>query len=485
MFDGGYWDGNLIGLNRTKINEIRSDVNSPSSLVLNSALATNNQNVSVNFNVKHEFNDKGKELTFDADYSGFHNDGFQTFNTDYFGANNQLTNNVLQRNTTPTYVNIYAAKVDFTLPLENKIKLETGLKTGFVKTDNDFLFEERIDQNWTVDKGKTNTFVYDELVNAAYINVGKQWEKWSVQAGLRAEHTYSKGNSVTLNKIVERNYLSLFPTFFLNQNISKDHSMRYSYSRRIDRPNYSQLNPFLFFLDPFTFEEGNPFLQPQFTDNLELTYTYKGSMSVSLGYSNTNDYINQVIQQDDATRTTKATQLNLDKFQNYSANISLPIPVTKWWMMINQVSLYYNRFEDDNLSGGQLNISQFAYNFYTSSTFTLPKDWTAEVNIWYNSPNIYGIIQVQKPQYAVNAGLSKSFWEKKGRLKFNVSDIFLTSFFNGKVDYQNIDMDIQSRWTSRKASVTFSYNFGNQNVKATRRRSTATDSEKERAGGNS
>jgi hypothetical protein len=485
MFDGGYWDGNLIGLNRTKINEIRSDVNSPSSLVLNSALATNNQNVSVNFNVKHEFNDKGKELTFDADYSGFHNDGFQTFNTDYFGANNQLTSNVLQRNTTPTYVNIYAAKVDFTLPLENKIKLETGLKTGFVKTDNDFLFEERIDQNWTVDKGKTNTFVYDELVNAAYINVGKQWEKWSVQAGLRAEHTYSKGNSVTLNKIVERNYLSLFPTFFLNQNISKDHSMRYSYSRRIDRPNYSQLNPFLFFLDPFTFEEGNPFLQPQFTDNLELTYTYKGSMSVSLGYSNTNDYINQVIQQDDATRTTKATQLNLDKFQNYSANISLPIPVTKWWMMINQVSLYYNRFEDDNLSGGQLNISQFAYNFYTSSTFTLPKDWTAEVNIWYNSPNIYGIIQVQKPQYAVNAGLSKSFWEKKGRLKFNVSDIFLTSFFNGKVDYQNIDMDIQSRWTSRKASVTFSYNFGNQNVKATRRRSTATDSEKERAGGNS
>jgi hypothetical protein len=485
MFDGGYWDGNLIGLNRTKINEIRSDVNSPSSLVLNSALATNNQNVSVNFNIKHEFNDKGKELTFDADYSGFHNDGFQTFNTDYFGANNQLISNVLQRNTTPTYVNIYAAKVDFTLPLENKIKLETGLKTGFVKTDNDFLFEERIDQNWTVDKGKTNTFVYDELVNAAYINVGKQWEKWSVQAGLRAEHTYSKGNSVTLNKIVERNYLSLFPTFFLNQNISKDHSMRYSYSRRIDRPNYSQLNPFLFFLDPFTFEEGNPFLRPQFTDNLELTYTYKGSMSVSLGYSNTSDYINQVIQQDDATRTTKATQLNLDKFQNYSANISLPIPVTKWWMMINQVSLYYNRFEDDNLSGGQLNISQFAYNFYTSSTFTLPKDWTAEVNIWYNSPNIYGIIQAQKPQYAVNAGLSKSFWEKKGRLKFNVSDIFLTSFFNGKVDYQNIDMDIQSRWTSRKASVTFSYNFGNQNVKATRRRSTATDSEKERAGGNS
>ncbi|MDP5120017.1 MAG: outer membrane beta-barrel family protein, partial [Spirosomaceae bacterium] len=461
-----------------------SDVITASSLVQNSALASKNQNISVNFNVKHEFDGKGKELTFDADYSGFFNDGFQTFNTDYFDGNDAFTNNILQRNTTPTYVNIYAAKIDFTLPLENKIKLETGLKSGFVKTDNDFLFEQQIDGNWTTDIGKTNTFVYDELVNAAYINVAKQWEKWSVQAGLRAEHTYSKGNSVTLDKVVERNYLSLFPTFFLNQNISEAHSMRYSYSRRIDRPNYSQLNPFLFFLDPFTFEEGNPFLQPQFTDNLELTYTYKGAMSLSLGYSNTTDYINDVIVQNDADRTTKQVSMNLDNFQSYSANISLPIPVTKWWMMINQISLYYNKFQDDNLSGGELNVGQFAYNFYTSSTFTLPKDWSAEVNMWYNSPNVYGIVIAEKPQYAINAGLSKSFWEKKGRLKLNVSDIFLTSFFNGRVDYQNVDMNIQSRWTSRRASVTFSYNFGNQNVKATRRRSTATDSEKDRAGGN-
>jgi hypothetical protein len=485
MLDGGYWNGNLTGLNRTDINETIGEAITASSLVQNSALATKNQSISANFNIKHEFDDKGKELTFDMDYSGYHNDGFQNFNTDYFNANNQLTENILQRNATPTYVNIYAVKADFSLPMKNQIKLETGVKSGFVKTDNDFLFEQSIDNLWTVDKGKTNTFVYDELVNAAYINVAKQWEKWSVQAGLRAEHTYSKGNSVTLNKVVERNYLSLFPTFFFNQNISEDHAMRYSYSRRIDRPNYSQLNPFLFFLDPFTFEEGNPFLKPQFTDNLEFTYTYKGSSSLSLGYSNTSDYINQVIQQDDPTRTTKAIQMNLDKFESYSANLSLPIPVQKWWMMINQVSLYYNRFQDADLSGGQLNVGQFAYNFYTSSTFTLPKDWTAEVNVWYNSPNVYGIIQALKPQYAVNAGFSKSFWEKKGRLKFNVSDIFLTSFFNGKVNYQNVNMDIQSRWTSRRASVTFTYNFGNQHVKATRRRSTATDAEKGRVGGNS
>lgn len=484
MLDGGFWNGDLTGINRTEINETLGDVMTASSLTQNSSLAMENQNITANFNVKHEFDGKGKELTFDADYSRYRNYGFQQFNTDYFNAAGSLTENIRQRNTTPTDVDIYAVKADFTLPLKNKMKIETGVKSGFVKTDNDFLFEQNIDGNWTTDVGKTNTFVYDELVNAAYINVGKQWEKWGLQAGLRAEHTYSKGNSVTLDKIVERNYLSLFPTFFLNQNISKDHAMRYSYSRRIDRPNYSQLNPFLFFLDPFTFQEGNPFLQPQFTDNLELTYSYKGSASLTLGYSNTNDYINDVIVQDDATRTTKQTSMNLDSFESYSANLSLPIPVRKWWMMINQVSAYYNRFRDDNLSGGMLDVGQFAYNFYTSSTFTLPKEWSAEVNMWYNSPNIYGIVRAEKPQYAINAGVSKSFWEKKGRLKFNVSDIFLTSFFNGSVDYQNVDLDVRSRWTSRRASVTFTYNFGNQNVKAARRRATATDAEKGRVGGN-
>ncbi|MFB0906940.1 MAG: outer membrane beta-barrel protein, partial [Spirosomataceae bacterium] len=186
----------------------------------------------------------------------------------------------------------------------------------------------------------------------------------------------------------------------------------------------------------------------------------------------------------DATRTTKQTSMNLDQFESYSANLSLPVPVTKWWMMINQISAYYNRFQDDDLSGGQLDVGQFAYNFYTSSTFTLPKNWTAEVNMWYNSPNVYGIVQAIKPQYAVNAGVSKTFSDKKGRMKLHHSDIFLTSIFNGRVDYQNVDLNVQSRWTSRRASVTFSYNFGNQNVKATRRRSTATNTEKNRAGGN-
>lgn len=484
MLDGNYWDGTMVGDNTTKIQSQVENLISKSSLAQSSEMDMGRKNLTSNFNIKHNFDEKGKELTVDIDYSGFNNSSNQFFNTNFFDANDNITSTLNQRNRTPNKINIIASKIDFTLPLEKKVRLEMGAKSSYVKTDNNFVFEQQQDGGWVNDKEKSNYFIYKENVNAAYLNINKSWEKWSVQAGLRAEHTNSNGNSVTLNKVVARNYVSLFPTFFLNQTINKDNSLRYSYSRRIDRPNYEQLNPFLFFLDPYTYEEGNPFLQPQFTDNYEVTYTYKGAASLALGYSNTHDYMAQITEQDDATKVTKAIQRNLERFENYSANLSFPVPVRKWWMMQNQVSFYYNRFKDDNLLGGQLNIGAFAYNFYTSSLFTLPKNWTAEMNMWYNSPSVYGMFRNTKPQYAINAGIQKSFWEKKGRLKLNANDLFLTSFWNGAVKYQNMDFTISNRWTSRRVSLTFSYNFGNQNVKSARRRSTATDSEKQRVGGN-
>ncbi len=484
MVDVNNWDGEMVSTGLTKITEIAGDQITKSSLIPDSERKMENFNFTGNFNIKHNFNEKGKEMTFDADYSSFRNNGFQSFDTKYYNEQEQLTSNLIQRNNTPSNIDIYAAKVDFVIPTESKVKFEFGAKTSFVKTDNDFLFEVQEDSKWITDPGKTNHFIYKEFVNAAYINMGKQWEKIGFQAGLRAEHTKSEGNSITLDKVVPRDYLSLFPTFFLNQKVSENHSLRYSYSRRIGRPNYQQLNPFLFFLDPYTFEKGNEFLNPEFTDNLELTYTFKNAVNLTLGYAHTKDNMFDVIEQDDETRVTYQTSANLDKVENYSANVSFPITVTKWWNMHNNVNVYYARFRDANLSGGVLDIGQTAFNFYTGSTFSLKKGWSAEANMWLNSPQVLGIIKATKYQYSVNMGVQKSLWEKKGNLKLNVNDLFLTSFFNGDINYQNVDLAVTNRWTSRRATLTFTYNFGNQNVKGSRRRSTATEDLKSRAGGN-
>jgi outer membrane receptor protein involved in Fe transport len=485
MLDANNWNGQMVSNGLTKITEIQDAVETASSLVPTSNRDMNDWNYTGNFNIKHNFNENGKEMMFDADYSGFRNYAFQSFDTRFFDGSQNQTNTLIQRNTTPTDIDIFAAKVDFTIPTESKYKFEFGAKTSFVKTDNDFRFDVENDGIWTADPGKTNHFVYTEFVNAAYFNVGKQWDKIGFQTGLRAEHTKSEGNSLTLSEVVPRSYLSLFPTAFLNQKVNDKNSLRYSYSRRIGRPNYQQLNPFLFFLDPYTFQKGNEFLKPQFTDNTELTYSYDNKISMTLGYAFTKDNMFDVIEQDDETRVTYQTNTNLEKVKNYSANLSFPISVAKWWNMHNNFNLYYTRYQDSNLSGGVLDVSQTAFNFYTGSTFTLKNDWSAEANMWFNSPQVLGIITQTKPQYAVNAGIQKSFWEKKGRLKLNISDIFLTSFFNGDIDYQNIDMTVKSRWTSRRATLNFTYNFGNQNVKGNRKRSTATEDLKQRAGGNS
>lgn len=484
MADMNLWDGEMVGTGNTSIASTAGLETLNSSLKQIIGMNMGRTNINSNFNIKHNINDKGHELTFDIDYSNFRNSDNQNFNTSYFDQDGTTSSTLFQRSNTPKYINIVAAKIDYVLPLKNQTKLELGAKTGYVKTDNDFGFEYMQDANWFNDAGKSNHFIYEENINAAYVNVGKNWKKWGVQGGLRAEHTHSVGNSITMNKVVPRDYLSLFPTLFVNQNINKNNSMRYSYSRRIDRPNYEQLNPFLFFLDPYTYEEGNPFLQPQFTDNVELNYTYKNSYSLGLGYSKTRDMMTQITEQNDSTRVTYAIQRNLQQFENYSMNVSFPVTISKWWIMQNNFSLYYGKFLDENLLGGRLDAGQLAYNFYTASTFTLPKNWSAEVNMWYNSPSLGGIFTSTKPQYAINAGIQKSIFNKKGRLKLSGNDLFLTSFWNGAVKYQNMDFTIKNRWTSRRVSLTFSYNFGNQNVKNARNRKTANDDLKNRAGGN-
>ncbi len=474
--------GKMNSDGETIINDLTKNVQT--SLIPLAERKDQNYNYSANANIKHNFNEKGKEVTFDIDYSGFSSTATQNFNNQYYNNENVNISELIQLQKTPTSIDIFASKIDFTLPFENKVKLEFGAKTSYVKTDNDFLFQVQNDGIWGTDYGKTNHFVYKENVNAAYMNFGKSWEKINFQTGFRLEQTNSEGNSITLNKIVKRNYLSLFPTLFLNQELNKNNSLRYSYSRRVDRPNYHQLNPFLFFIDPYTYEEGNAFLKPQFTDNLELTYTYKGAYSLSIGHSVTHQNMFQVLFQNDTTKSTYQTTINLDKTDNYSANLSFPITVAKFWSMQNNVSFYRQSYQDPNLSGAALNVNVWAGNFYTANNLTFNNNWSAEVSMWYNSKNLYGIIRSLKPQYAVNLGVQKSIFDKKAKLKFNVNDLFQTSYFNGAVKYQNIDLSIHNRWASRRATLSFTYNFGNQNVKSARRRSTATEEFKRRAGGN-
>ncbi|MBC6109130.1 TonB-dependent receptor domain-containing protein [Pedobacter fastidiosus] len=483
MVDANTVNTKLTNFSNTNINAVQNGSASLSYILQDANSSSPASNLTANFNMKHDYNKDGKSLTFDVDYSGFSNKKDENFLANYLNASGSSTNKTSLRNITDAKINVYAAKTDFTLPLSKTMKIETGLKSSYVVTNNDFLSEQFVSGVWQNDLGKSNNFVYKENINAVYANFSKEWKVWQIQLGLRAEQTHSNGNSITDNKEVDRNYVSLFPTIFVNQKLNENNNIRYSYGRRVDRPNYQQLNPFVFYMDPLAVDQGNPYLKPQFTTNYEVSYSYKEA-SISLSYSDTRDMITQISKQDDATRVISVIRENFGRFQNYSADLNYPVKITNWWSLQNNISIFYNKFEDGNIEGAAYNASKVAVNLYNSNSFTLPGNVLLEVSFWLNSPRISGVEQTTIYQYALNAGIQKSMLNKKLKLRLNMDDILLTNRWEGKLVYQNINMNVVNKYTSRRANFSVSYSFGNQNVKSARSRNTATDDIKNRAGGN-
>ncbi len=480
MVDANAIYNNLNNYSQTIINETRSTVK-VNNLVNQQAYSKSPiRNLTANFNIRHEFNKEGGNLTFDADYSGFTNKRDEKFDAQYINNLNTLDKTTALMNNTEANIDVYAAKADIVQPISKTFNVEAGIKSSYVITNNNFISSEFIGGTWQNDNGKSNNFIYKENINALYTSFSKDWSNWKVQVGLRAEHTHSIGNSITAQKRVERNYLSLFPTVFINQVLNKDNNIRYSYSRRVDRPNYQQLNPFVFYMDPFALDEGNPYLKPQFTNNFEVGYSYKEA-SFSLNYSDTRDMITQISQQNDSTRIINVIRKNLGRAQNYAANLYVPISVTKFWRMQHNISLYFNKFDDNNLEGAVFTANKVAYSLNSSQSFTLPKDFAFEVSFWLNSPRINGVEETTITQYAINAGVQKSIMNKRLKFRVGMDDIFLTNRWEGKLAYQNVNLKVVNRYLSRRASFTVNYNFGNQNVKSARNRNTATDDLKNRA----
>jgi hypothetical protein len=445
----------------------------------------NRINFTGNLNYKYEFDDKGREWTVDADYSRFSGSSYTQMTTSYlYDRDKPLAPTEIIQNYMPPVVNIWAFKSDYVHPLKNGGKWEAGIKSSFVNTDNNLVYENWGDNRWIFDNQYSNHFQYTENINAGYMNFsGKLNKKTQIQLGLRAEQTRSEGHQVFPNdSLVKRNYLNVFPTFFLSHQLDSSNTLNLSYSRRIDRPNYQDLNPFRFYLDKYTYQIGNPYLRPQFTHSIQLAHTYKGAFSTTLAYSRTSDVIvREAPGQNVAKNETFVMGQNLDNMDNVSLTISTPIPVSKWWNIHTNFSLYYNHYKAPYL-GGVYNIEVVAYNAYMGNNFTLGKGFSAELAGWYNSAGLYGFFKSQ-PMGAFSLGVQKAILNKKGNIKLNINDPLWLNRFRGSTNYEGINFKIQSRWESRVARLTFTYNFGNQNVKAARQRSTSTEAERNRVGG--
>lgn len=470
------------GINTSYISNANGEV----TLVPTTNIRSENRwnNITGNVNYKYDFDGKGRELTADADYSRFNADNLNDMTTRFYNAAGAEVQGAQRfRNPMMAEINIWAAKADYVHPTK-KGKIEAGVKSSLVSTDNDMRYFDIIDNREVVNTNQTNRFQYNENINAAYTNFATRLnKKTNLQAGLRMEHTHSEGKSVTLNQTVTRDYVNLFPTVHVSRQLDTNHVLNVSYSRRIDRPSYQDLNPFKFYLDKYTYQEGNPYLRPQLTHSVEMTHVYKSAFSTTLGYSRTNDVIfREVPGQNPADSTTFVMTQNMRLQQNVNLTLSFPVQVRKWWMMQNNITALYNNI-DAEYRGANLNVKVLTYNLYTSNNFTLGKGFSAELAGWFNSAGVYGIIKTQ-PMGAFSLGVQKRVLDGKGTLRVNVNDPFWINKFRGSAQYQDINLKMQSRWESRQVRATFTYRFGNQNVKAARQRQSATSAEQNRVQSN-
>jgi hypothetical protein len=311
----------------------------------------------------------------------------------------------------------------------------------------------------------TNHFIYKEGIGAAYASLNGSYKNTTFTVGLRAEHTGTTSDLFTNNENYRRNYLNFFPSILIRRTINDKNDIGFSFSRRIDRPEYDNLNPFLVYSDQYTYSQGNPLLNPQFTNKAELSYVYNEQVNVSLGYSHTSDVITHVVETDVKTNVTTQTVLNVQQQNNYTMNIYSPYKITKWWDGYANLNGVYRTIRSDSLLGGTLDKRKFAYTVKTTQNFRIAVGYKAELMTSYQSSRIYGIYTI-RPHYTTDFGVSHSFDQKRASIKVSVSDIFNTGTFRSYTNYQASNVLTFQHPESRIRRVTLNYNFGSARHKA-------------------
>ncbi|MDM1293053.1 TonB-dependent receptor [Sphingobacterium sp. N143] len=468
-------NGNVSGGNSTRqgTNLIASEKGKLDSVVLGSNFSDFSYHyLTYNLNYKKSFDSLGTELTANADYSYSKNQDKSNVGNRFLDADwEEFKMPKVFRNDMLSNTKILVFKTDFVHPFDKTTKFEAGLKYSRVKTDNNLIYaNQNHEGEFVLDKKQSNRFLYHENIVAAYFTLNKSFGKFSVQTGLRIENTGSLGNSVTLGQQTRCNYTDFFPTLFMQQQINDHHKLGLSYSRRIDRPDYGALNPFIYYLDQYTYQYGNPYLNPQYTNSYELNYTFKERYLLNLGYKRTSDAITQVIESNSATKAIAQTDRNLTYFDYYNMNITVPVKLFKWWTTSNNASAFYSKYNFDARSGAPRQLEKLSFQVSSSHDIHIGETSSVELTANYFSPAVYGVFSFQS-YYGVDVGAGKTLFDKKLNVKLAVNDILNTRGKRRLSSYQeNGYYHIRNGYDSRVIRLSLSYRFGNVNIKSVNKR---------------
>lgn len=429
------------------------------------AIADNDENSpwkngSINVNFRHTFDSTGKELTMDADYVKYQSDRSMGLLNKYYAKNWVQSGGDNLVGSLPTGVNIYTFKMDYVHPFKSGVKVEAGVKSSYVNTDNTAGYFNVIGGVKLVDYTKTNRFQYKENINAAYLNLSKEIKKWGLQAGLRMENTNNNGhqfgNPQKGDSSFKNSYTGLFPNVFVSYKANEKNEISFNYGRRIRRPDYEDLNPFLFFIDNYTYEQGNPFLQPSIANTFEASHTYKQFLTTSLNYTYTKGLFSEVFEPNG--NAIVITRRNFGSTHNATASVNAQLKITKWWMAIPYSEFNYSSFKGA-FPSGNININAAYFMANVTNQFTFNKGWSAELSGFYRTKGIEGQILIF-PLGQLSGGVQKQVLKKKGTVKLNIRDAFRTMRPKGQINIQSTEASFRQQRDSRVVTLSLTYRFG-------------------------
>jgi iron complex outermembrane receptor protein len=438
------------------------------------------KNLNANLYVRHVFDSTGRELSADLDFITYNASSTQFFNNTILTPEMVKKNEELLKGDLPVNIDIYSAKADYIHPLGKNGKLEMGFKSSYVVTDNKAQYFNGEPGNWMADYGKTFFFDYKENINAAYISMNKQLnEKWGVQAGLRFENTHMKGlthgNPTRPDSAFDRSYNSWFPTVFVTYKAHKDHTLSANFGRRIDRPAYQDLNPFLFFLDKYTYGAGNPYMRPQYTNNFELSHLFKGILTTTLNYSVTIDLFSETFDQEKLPNgengyATIQRNGNIGRMESGGITVNAQIRFASWLTSIVYTNYNYSTYKG-MLYGDYLDVSGGTLLLSVNNQLKFDKGWSAELSGWYRTKGVESQFVIQ-PFGAMSAGVSKQVLKGKGTLKLNIRDIFYSQVVDGDIYFKATEARFKNSRDTRVTNLSFTWRFGKplKNASEPRRR---------------
>ncbi|MDO6435669.1 TonB-dependent receptor [Flavitalea sp. BT771] len=465
------------GNNAAHADWLQTDGKVDSSVLTQSRPVNFFRNGAINLNARQRLSENA-DLSVDLDYLHYAVERKQDFDNQLLAPGGY---HEVFRSNVPTTINIFSGKLDATVRVHPGVTLQAGLKSSSNHTDNASAYENLENQQWVKDDTRSNHFVYQENIHAAYGTIEGKYHRLSYQAGSRYEYTsyqaHQLGNRLQKDSTVSRNYGSLFPSGYLSYKLDTLNSLTLTVARRIDRPPFQSLNPFLYIINKYTYETGNPYLLPQYSWNYELTHQYGSLLTTGVSYSRLSNYFSQIFLSDTTKTILYYTQGNVGRAYNLGLSASVSLSPLRWWSV--ELSAVYNHKQLRGFSGNNYMSTIDQLHVNVNHQLDFGKGYTGELSGFYTTRSREDIQELLYPAGQVSTGMSKTVLKKKGTLKVSYRDIFYTGAMEGLTSFPDATEYFKMKRDSRVVSVAFTYRFG-KSYKISRHLEGASE-EKERA----